>query len=234
MALRHVEPTRMVAILSPWWAKLKIKPVMVQTALLSTDPGAVNLARDALATSQNPGALLKHFVVNATVESNGKLGLSIPSQLHNMKPYLDLFSKEEIELLWIACTNNSWLDFRTQYLEPLVRKISNRRVCLPDDPVDTKYLDRALAATAAEIINLHPWLDSPVGLGVERGKIVAEMLDWLKQHDEEKALAIVGGIVSREATRREYQLFETAVGQRADAASTVKAARFDVFSRSLV
>lgn len=234
MALRHVEPTRMVAMLSPWWAKLKIKPLMVQTALLSTDPGAVNLARDALTMSQNPGDLLKHFVINANIESNGKLGLSFPSQLHNMKPYLDLFPEEEIELLWIACTKNGCLDFRTQHLEPLMRKISNRRVCLPDDPVDTKYLDRALAATAAEIINLHPWLNSPMGVGVERGKIFAEMLDWLKQHDEEKALAIVCGIVSREATRREYHLFEMAVGQRADAASTVEAVRFDVFSRSLV
>jgi len=233
-ALRHVEPTCMVAMLSRWWAKLKTKPLMVQTALLSTAPGAASLTRDALTTSQTPGALLKHFVTNATIDSNGKLGLSIPAQLHNMKPYLDLFPEEEIEQLWDACTKNGWLDFRTQHLEPRMRKISNRRVCLPDDPVDTKYLDRALAATAGEIINLYHWLDRPMGRGVARDRVVAQMLDWLKQHDEKRALIIVGKIVSREATRREFQLFETAVVERTGAASTVKAVRFDVFSRSLV
>lgn len=233
-ALRHVEPKCMVAMLSRQWAKLKAKPLMVQIALLSTVPEAASLARDAFTTSQNPGALLKHFVTNATVDSNGKLGLSIPAQLHNLKPYLDLFPEEEIELLWDACTKKGWLDFRTQYLEPLMRKISNRRGCLPDDPVDTKYLDRALAATAGEIVNLSHWLDRPVGRGVVRDRVVAEMLDWLKQHDEERALIIVGQIVSREATRREFQLFETATAERSDAASTVKAVRFDVFSRSLV
>lgn len=102
---------------------------------------------------------------------------------------------------------------------------------LTDDPVDTQYLDRALAG---EMIHLFPWLDLQAGHGLARDKVVAEMLEWLGRHDEDRALAIVCEIVSREATRREFQLFEAAVAQRPDAVSRVKAVRFDVFSRSLV
>lgn len=233
-ALGHVEPRHAVAMLSSRWAKLKRKPLMVQAALLSTIPEAANLAREAFTTSKNPGALLKHFVSSATIASNGRFRLSMLAQLDNLKPFLDLFPEDEIVLLWDACTKRGWLDFRNQYLEPRMRKVPNRRVCLPGDPVDIKYLDHALAAKAGEIVNLYHWLDRAVGRGMERDKVVVEMLDWLKRHDEVRALTIVGEIVSREATRLEFQLFGAAVSQRATAESSLKAIRFDVFSRSLV
>lgn len=233
-ALKHVEPTCVVAMLSRRWTKLMTKPLMVQTALLSTVPKATSLTREALTTTQNPGALLRHFAMNATIESNGKLGLSTPAQLHNLKPYLDLFPEDEIELLWDACTKSGWLDFRTQYLEPRMQKAANRHVCLPNNPLDTEYLDRALAAKAGEMINLHRWLSWLVERGAARDKVVAELLDWLTRHDDERAVEIVGEIVSREATRREFQQFEVAVGQRAGSASFMKAVRFNVFSRSLI
>ncbi|MCO8629446.1 hypothetical protein [Burkholderia multivorans] len=230
-ALGRVEPRRVVAMLSCRWTKLKAKPLLVQTALLSTDPEAARLARDALTTSQSPNTLLKHFVTNAAIDSDGKTGLYSPDQLRNLRPYLDLFPDEEIEQLWETCTKRGWLDFRAQCLEPRLRNIASRHVRLTDDPVDTQYLDRALAG---EMIHLFPWLDLQAGHGLARDKVVAEMLEWLGRHDEDRALAIVCEIVSREATRREFQLFEAAVAQRADAVSRVKAVRFDVFSRSLV
>lgn len=230
-ALKRVEPARVVAMLSPRWAKLKTKPLMVQTVLLSTAPEAASLAREAFATVPNPGALLKHFVMDASIESDGKIDLSDPAQLHNLKPYLDHFPGDEIERLWEVCTKRGWLDFRTQWLEPRMQKVVNRRAHLPNDPVDTGDLDQALAG---KMIFLDRWLEWQVDRGAVRDKVFAAMLDWLSQHDEERALAVVSDIVSRSATRREFQLFEVAVRQRAHAESSVKAARFDVFSRSLV
>ena len=127
-ALKHLEPRRVVAMLSPRWAKLMAKPLMVQTMLLSTAPEAASLAREALTLSENPGALLKHFVMNATTDSNGKFGLSVPAQLHNLKPYLDLFSDDDIKLLWRTCTKKGWLAFCTQDLEFRMQKISGFRI----------------------------------------------------------------------------------------------------------
>ena len=230
-ALKHLEPRRVVAMLSPRWAKLMAKPLMVQTMLLSTAPEAASLAREALTLSENPGALLKHFVMNATTDSNGKFGLSVPAQLHNLKPYLDLFSDDDIKLLWRTCTKKGWLAFCTQDLEFRMQKISNRHEYLPDDPVATGDLDRAMAG---ELIYQYHWFEQQLERGAARDKVVAAMLDWLSRRDEESALVIVGSIMSRVTTRREYQLFEVAVGQRTDSASSVKEVCFDVFSRSLV
>jgi hypothetical protein len=233
-ALQHVEQNRMISMLAPRWAKLKIKPLMVQTVLLSTVPAAVSLAHEALTGSQNPVVLLKYFATRATMNSKGKLGLTVPAQLQNLKPYLDFFSLEEIELLWEICTKREWFDFRDQYLEPRMKMVSSRQALPLDDPVNIKYLDRALVAESNEIINLHHWLDTSVRRGTTREKVFAEMLDWLKQHDEMRALAIVADIVSREATRREFHLFEVTAGNRTDSASSVEEVRFNVFSRSLV
>ncbi|MDT8470535.1 hypothetical protein O3S74_017250 [Alcaligenes nematophilus] len=227
-ALGSVEPKRAVAMLKRRWAKLKSKPMIVQAMMLSTSPEAVVLVREAFTTSPNPGGLLKHFVSHATLVSNEKCRLYATGQLRNLEPYLDFFPECEIELLWHTCMEKGWLNFCNQHLEPRMQKNSY------DGSLDIEYLDRALVATAYEIINLHYWLDSSVRRGVARDKIFTKMLDWIKQHDNEKALAIVGEIVSREANRREFQLFEVAVGPRSYATSTIEAIRFDVFSRSLI
>jgi len=234
-ALGHVEPRRAVDMLRSRWEILKTKPLMVQAMLLSKIPEAASLAREAITTSSNPGALLKHFVSNSTVISmSGKQKLSDPAQLHNLRSYLDIFSDEDFGWLWDTCTRKGWLNFRTQYLDPQMRKIPNRRAILPDDRVDTKYLDRALASKNGEKINLYHWLGSSADSGMPRDKVVGEMLDWLERHVEVLALVIVSGIVSREGTREEFLLYEAVAVKRADSTDIVKAVRFDVFSRSLV
>lgn len=228
-ALKNVAPKQVVTMLSYQWAKLKAKPLLVQALLLLTIPQAANLVRDAFSTSQNPGDILKHFVFSATRQSNENFSLP---QLHNLKPYLVFFPENEIQELWRACTERGWLDFRTKHLEPQM-KASDYIACLPDEHVDTKHLDRALAGRAGEIVSLHSWLGHSVYRGMTRDRVIAEMLEWLKRHDEERALAIVGKIVSHEATRREFQIFEVAIKKRAGAEPYLEAIRFDVFNRTL-
>jgi hypothetical protein len=230
-ALEHVEPKRAVSMLRRRWAKLMKKPLMVQFALLLTAPEAATLVGEAFAASQDPSALIKYFASNVTVQSNGRFRLFLPAQLHNLRPYLYLFSDDEIFLLWQACTKNGWLDFRSRYLEPRMQIVSDRQVSLPNDPVDTEDLDRALAG---ERTWYYDWLDRQVGRGATRQKVVATMLEWLGQHGEKRALDIVGAIVGHSATRREFQLFEAVLEQRGDAVLRSRAVRFDVFSRSLV
>lgn len=230
-ALTHVEPICMVAMLSPLWTTLRTRSLMVQTVLLSTAPQAAALAREAFALSASPHALLKHFTLRATIDVRGKFGLSHPAQLDNLKPYLDVFPEDEIQQLWDACTARNWLDFRNQYLEPRVRNILDRRVYLPDDPLDTTDLDEALAGATS---HLHRWIDQQSRRGYSRAKVTSGLLEWVTRHDEGKAVEIVAGILSDAATRRELEEFQVALGRRADESSSMKAARFNVYCRSLV
>lgn len=229
-ALARVEPRRALDMLRSRWAKLMRKPLMVQAALLSTDPEATSMAHEALSTSQDPGALLKHFVTSATINSGGKSQLSSPDQLRNLRPYLNFFSDDEIVLLWDACKKRGWIDFCAQYLEPRMR-FSNYRERLSDHPVDTEAFDLALQG---QIIQFYHWFDWQLERGATREKVIAAMLDWLSRHDEEKAPGVVCAILSYAATRQELQLFEAALGQRDDVAPWMKSTRFDVLSRSLV
>ncbi|SEF35281.1 hypothetical protein ABL840_01590 [Variovorax sp. NFACC27] len=230
-ALTRVEPKLAISMLSSRWAKMKRRPLMVQIALLSTVPEAGILVRAAFDTSKKPGALLMHFVTTATIEFDGQIALSTPAQLQNLRPYIDLLTENEVEHLWRFCTKRGWLEYRTQCLDPRMQRASDRHIYLPDDPIDTADLDRALGGT---VLFFDHWMRWQVERGAAREKVFAAMLDWLGRHNEDRALAIVAEVVSHVGTRREFHLFETAARQRAGAASILSAVRFDVFSRSLV
>lgn len=235
---RHVEPSRLVAMLSCRWEKLKNSPLMVQTAMLLGTPESARLVSKAFATSPNPSTLLKHFASGATISFNGRKELSESFQLQRLIPYLDYFPDDELVGLWHVCTNRGWLDFRARHLDPRMRKNPNNSEYFLDESVTTDSLDRALMRNPGELINLYHWLERPGELPAnheaKRAKIFASTLAWLTRHDEEDALAIVSDIISREGTRKEFYLFEKCVEQRVDSLSYVNSCRFDVFNRSLV
>lgn len=235
---RHVEPSRLVAMLSCRWEKLKNSPLMVQKAMLLGTPESTSLVSKAFATSPSPSALLKHFVSGATISFNGRKELSESFQLQRLIPYLDYFPDDELVALWHICRERGWLDFRTLYLDPRMRKIPDNSEYFLDDSVSTDSLDRALMRNPGEIVNLYHWLERPGELPanheVKRANIFESTLEWLTRHDEEYALAIVSDIISREGTRKEFYLFEKCVEQRVGSLSYVNSCRFDVFNRSLV
>ncbi|WP_449106284.1 hypothetical protein [Pseudomonas mohnii] len=232
-ALMEVEPARRVSMLRSRWEKLKAMPLMVQTALLSTDPDATALTREAFETAQDPSVLLRYFASSASF-IDGKRNLSTLGQMYNLLPHLEFFSDEETELLWEVCTKNGWLDFRSRHIEPRVRQISKRLGCLPEDPVDTSDLDKALTAGNGLVVNLYRWFERPHRDGIARGKVFAALLQWLTENSQDKALRICADIVSSECTRSEFLLFETAVAGRSNASSLTEAVRFNVFNRILV
>jgi hypothetical protein len=232
-ALMEVEPARRVSMLRSRWQELKAMPLMVQTALLSADPDATALIREAFEAAEDPGVLLRYFVSSATF-INGKRNLSTLGQMHNLLPHLEFFSDEETELLWEVCTKNGWLDFRSRYIEPRVRQITKRLVYLSEDPVDTSDLDKALTARNGLIVNLYRWFERPHRDGIPRGKVFAALLQWLAENSEDRALRICADIVSSECTRSEFLLFETAIAGRSNASRLTEAVRFNVFNRILV
>lgn len=233
-ALMEVEPAHRISMLKARWGKLKTRPLMVQTALLSTEPDAAALTREAFETAKDQRSLLRYFVSSAIFVDNGKRKLVTLEQIHNLLPYLDFFSDEETVLLWDACTKNGWFDFRSQHLEPRMRRITKRPPCLPEDPVDTSDLDKALNAGNGLIVNLHRWLERPHRSGLAREKVFAALLQWLTENSQDKALRICADIVSSECTRSEFHKFEKLVSGRSNISSLLDAVRFNVFHRSLV
>lgn len=233
-ALMCVEPKRRVAMLSARWTRLKTIPEMVQAALLSVGPEALALVEAAITGTHDPGALLKHFALTATMLSNGRRPLATPEQLHNLRPFLQHFSDGDIVILSDACEKNGWVDFRRQHLEPRMRAMPNRRFLLPGDPVDLSALDDALNPEPGVLVNLHRWLESSMRRGVDRDALIDALMQWLERNNQERAIAIIARIISAEGTRKEFRVFEEAAKQRPDTAALVDAVRFDVFHRRLV
>lgn len=232
-ALMEVEPARRISILRSKWDQLKGIPLMVQTALLSTDPAAKALTREAFETAQNPSDLLRYYLSSVSYVE-GKRSLSTSSQMSNLLPYLKFLSDEETQDLWDVCTQKGWLDFRTRHIEPRVRQMSKRFVCLPEDPVDTSDLDRTLTAENGLIVSLYRWFERPHRIGIAREKVLAALLQWLTENKQDKATLICADIVSNECTRSEFVLFEAAIADRPNASSITEAVRFHVFNRILV
>lgn len=232
-ALMEVESERRVMLLKGGWEKLKSKPLMVQTALLSIQPDATKLTREAFETAQNPSALLRHFVTSS-VFLDSKRKISTLEQMRNLIPYLKFFTNEETEALWQVCTKNGWLDFRGQHLESRIQKFSKRITCFPENIVDTSDLNTALTASNGELVNLHRWFERPQRDGFPRDKVFAALLLWLTENSQDKALRICAEIVSSECTRSEFLLFETAALGISKDLGLIESVRFSVYHRSLV
>lgn len=233
-ALMCVEPTRRVAMLRARWIKLQTIPEMVQVALLSVGPEALALVTTAVNRATDPGTLLKHFAISATIVSNGRQRLVTHEQLNNLRPFLQHFSQEDIVILSIACEKKEWIDFRRQHLEPLIRSMPNRDFYLPGDPVDFSDLDEALNPKPGVMVNLHRWIERSSHRGQDRNVLTCALMQWLEKNNQERAIEIVASIISEEGTRREFRVFEKAAKRRPDTAALIEKVRFDVFRRRLV
>lgn len=233
-ALMYVDLKRRVAMLSARWISLQNIPELVQVALLSTGSDALALVTAAVDRAKDPGALFKHFAITATILSNGKQRLATIEQLHNLRAFLQHFSETDIVLLSFACEKNGWIQFKNQHLVPLMRAMPNRSFFCPGDPVDLSDLDEALNPEPGVRITLHRWLASSVGRGMERDVLVAALMQWLDKNDQERAIEIVASIMSEEASRKEFRVFEGVVKRRPDTAALIEEVRFDVFRRTLV
>jgi hypothetical protein len=233
-ALMCVEPKRRVAMLSARWTRLKSIPMMVQAALLSVGSEALALVEAAIAGTHDPGALLKHFAVRATMLSAGRRPLATPEQLRNLRPFLQHLTDEDIVILSDVCGKNGWVEFRRHHLEPRLRAMPNRGFFLPGDPIDLSDLDEALNPKPKVIGRLHRWLENSMRRGMARDALIDALMQWLERNNQEQAFEIVAGIISEEGTRKEFRGFEEAAKQRPDTVALINAVRFDVFHRRLV
>ncbi|SDC41818.1 hypothetical protein SAMN05192589_102151 [Paracidovorax valerianellae] len=233
-ALMCVETKRRVAMLSARWTKFQTTPEMVQVALLSVGPEALALVLDAITGAHDPGVLLKHFAITATVFSNGTQRLAAPEQLDNLRPFLQHLSEGDIVILSDACDKNGWVDFKRRYLEPRMRAMPNRRFFLPGDAVDMAALDKALNPKPGVLVNIHRWLENSMRRGMDREVLIEALMQWLENNNEERAIKIIAEIISEGGTRKEFRVFEEAAKQRPDTAGLIDEVRFDVFRRRLV
>lgn len=233
-ALMEVDPMRRISMLQGRWEKLKTRPLMVQTVLLTTESNAITLARKAFEHSQNPCELLQPFAIDTLYNTSGKRQLSTLNQLNNLRPYLSFLSEEDLLLIWDICTNNGWLDFQRRYLEPRICQISKHRPRLSADPIDITTLEKALNPAPGEHVNLFRWLERTYRGSVTRDKAFAALLQWLTINNQDKALYICAEIVSNECTRSEFVLFEKITLERENSSDLIESVRFNVFKRTLV
>ncbi|CAI1946321.1 Uncharacterised protein [Serratia fonticola] len=234
-ALCNVDHRKLLEMLEPRWAKLKSKPKLVQILLFLNNSSAERLLLDAFSASPHPSELLKHLTFNYLEKSNKINEVDNPKQLlKNLKPYLKYLSKNDLTDLRNQCIKRGLTDFCFQYIEPKMLTAADFYVRSMDMSVDTKCLDQALLNEPGVRVNLYHWLSRQSEHGTARDRLFEALLCWLKRHPEERALFIVGEIISNEATRQEFNLFEKLVIERVAYSEYLNAIRFDVFSRTLI
>lgn len=232
-ALMCVEPKRRIAMLSARWTRLKVVPELVQVALLSVGPEARALVNAAVTGTRDPGTLLTHFAVTATLLTNGKRRLEKVEQLKNLRPFLQHLSETDVVILLGVCEKNGWVDFSRQHLEPLLRAMPNRRFSLQEDSVNLSHLDSALNSERGVRVVFHRWIEGAIRRGIDRDAVFIALMQWLDRNRQDRALEIVAKIVSEEGTRMEFRSFEEAAKQRLNSAEIIEEVRFDVFLRRL-
>jgi uncharacterized protein YeaO (DUF488 family) len=219
------------SLMAPLWARLKSRRPFVHAAVLFATTRFKALVQDAVDSSENPGGLFEYFILHAKSWTPQRpAGISRLEQMEALRPYLQLIHPTEIVSLWCACTQNGWLEFRTQYLDELVRRVPDRMAYLPEDTVGTYQLDKALAG---QRLSIHEWIDWNTQLGATRASVLGAALQWLAAHDSTEALRLVADIFANEGTREELKLLEAAASGRPDSHRILSATRFNVFQRRL-
>ena len=199
--LMGLPPATAERLIKKHWAGLSCLAEYVQTALY-LEGSLLTDVREVVAQHDDPKSLFAHLDMGFGIHVEGRRGITRLSQMEALLPYLDYLADHDVTLLWEACNENSWFDWRRRHLDSRARRAGVRFV---DAASAMKELDKALARS-----DRFPWMDrwgeDILKTGVSLESVLELVKDWLKHHDEEKALRVAVDLVTRLGRRRHLTL----------------------------
>jgi len=177
-------------IITTYWEKLKNIPYYVQTALYLSTPNSIKCARNSISVARDPADLLKHIGHHIGLRTLGHPGITRPTQIVALGPYLEYLPKYQVTELWNICTANGWVKERDSLLTPALRKGGG--VIYLDDESTFASLDRMAEAPRPTFIDR--WLEEFAETGASVGEQIGAIARWL---DARKTMAAT--VVAAEA-----------------------------------
>ena len=105
-------------------------------------------------------------------------------------------------MLWDACNNNGWFEWRREHLDSRVKATGMRFV---DDAAAIKELDRDLDRQGL-LFPMDRWGEMFLETGVSTDHMMKVLEDWLSNRDQHRALSMAADLVTRFGNRRHVAL----------------------------
>ena len=136
--LMGLSPRTAERLISEHWAGLRHSAFYVHAALHVASPGLLESVSEVVAASDDPKSLFEHLNFGMGPKVDGRSVVTRRAQIDGLLPYLEYLSEIDIKILWEACNQNSWFEWRRQHLDSRANTESIRFV---DDTAALDELD---------------------------------------------------------------------------------------------
>ena len=133
------------------WDRVSQLASYVQAALYLASPGVRDKVREVVKQCEDPQSLFRHLGFAFGINAEHRRGITRLAQMDALLPYIDHLSHGDIRLLWEACNENRWFEWRRQHLDRHAKRAGGRFV---DASAALEELDRDLGRSEP-----FPWTD---------------------------------------------------------------------------
>ena len=212
------------------WGGLSRSGEYIQVALYLASSDLLAAVRETVERCEDPKPLFAHLGMHLGLRVVGRRGITRIGQMEALLPYLDHLSDHDVFLLWEACNDNGWFDWRREYLDTRAKQTGARFV---DAASALKELDKELSRDQP-FFRLDQWGERLLRTGVALDDMMQLVKEWLGNQPDSKALRMAVDLVIRFGRRRHLAILRShEPAQRADTQAIIDSASFALRLRSL-
>ena len=174
----------------------------MHAALHVASPGLLESVSEVVAASDDPKSLFEHLNFGMGPKVDGRSVVTRRAQIDGLLPYLEYLSEIDIKILWEACNQNSWFEWRRQHLDSRANTESIRFV---DDTAALDELDCELNRDRP-LLRMDDWGEMFLETGVSVDHLMKLVEDWVLDRDQDRALSMAAELVTRFGNRRHVAL----------------------------
>lgn len=211
------------------WDHLHFCDEFVQTALFVATPRLLRNVEQVTKICPDPKVMFEHIHMRYGIRRKGCRGVTHPSQLEALTPYLDYLAEFTIYVFWELCNDRGWFDLRRRLFDDRVER-GNSRLYLDEDRIEAS-LDEMLTDPRKRWIDL--WIEHYLKTGARPEKVIATVQKWLTGRSSLAALELAATVVIQVGRRTDVRVLDIPIEPKSSVDAIVADATFAVRRRRL-
>jgi hypothetical protein len=186
------------------WDHLHFCDEFVQTALYIGTPRLLRNVEQVIETCPDPKAMFEHIHMRYGIRWKGRRGVTRPTQLEALAPYLDYLPEFTIYIFWELCNDRGWFDLRRRLFDDRVER-GNSRLYLDEDRIKAS-LDEMLADPRTRWVD--HWIEHYLKTGASLEQVIATVQKWLTGQSSLAALELAATVVIQVGQRKDVHILD--------------------------
>jgi len=211
------------------WNHLHFCDEFVQTALYVGTPRLVRDVEQVIETCPDPKAMFEHIHMRYGIRWKGRKGVTRPTQLEVLVPYLTYLPEFTIYIFWELCNDRGWFDLRRRLFDDRVER-GNSRLYLDEDRIKAS-LDEMLADPRKRWVD--HWIEHYLKTGASPEQVIATVQKWLTGQSSLAALELAATVVIQVGQRKDVHILELPIEPKSAVDALIADVAFAVRRRRL-